>query len=86
MRVSEFRQKEVVNVLDGKRLGAVVDLAIDESCGTVQAIMVPGPVKFTRWFKGDNDYVIGWEHIKKIGDDVVLVELDARFWSRYDNS
>ena len=85
MRISEFRQKEVVNVLDGRRMGAVVDLAIDEASGRVEAIMVPGPVKISRFFKGEHDYVIAWENIKKIGDDVVLVELDARFWSRYES-
>ena len=83
VRASEFRQKEVVNMQDGRRLGPVSDLGMNAETGQIEAIMVPSPMKLASLFKGDRDYVIPWDMIRKIGDDVILVELDTRFWSRY---
>jgi YlmC/YmxH family sporulation protein len=75
-RFSRLRQKEVVNIIDGARLGVVCDLVIDESCGKICAIVVPGQLRFSVFFKGERDTVIPWQNIRKIGEDVVLVEAD----------
>ncbi|MPN62299.1 hypothetical protein SDC9_210046 [bioreactor metagenome] len=75
-RFSRLRQKEVVNIMDGARLGVVCDLVIDESCGKICAIVVPGQLRFSVFFKGERDTVIPWQNIRKIGEDVVLVEAD----------
>jgi YlmC/YmxH family sporulation protein len=73
-KTSELREREVVNLLDGKRLGLASDLEIDIETGRILAIVVPGPGKFL-WLFGKNDaFVIPWERIKKIGVDVILVE------------
>jgi YlmC/YmxH family sporulation protein len=73
-KTSELREREVVNLLDGKRLGLASDLEIDIETGRILAIVVPGPGKFL-WLFGKNDaYVVPWERIKKIGVDVILVE------------
>ena len=76
-RYAKLRQKEVVNVLDGARLGYICDLVIDMANGKVCAIVVPGPTRFSFLFKGERDSVIPWQNIRKIGEDVVLVEIDA---------
>ncbi|WP_129723281.1 YlmC/YmxH family sporulation protein [Xylanivirga thermophila] len=73
---SDFRQKEVINIKDGKKLGYIVDMEFDLYQGRVTAIVVPGPSKFLGFFKGEGDIVIPWERIKKIGDDVILVDVD----------
>lgn len=74
---SDFRQKEVVNMRDGRKLGVIVDMEFDLHAGRITAIVVPGPNKLMSFFKGDNDHVIPWEKIKKIGDDVILVDIDS---------
>ncbi|MFM1650516.1 YlmC/YmxH family sporulation protein [Brevibacillus sp. B_LB10_24] len=76
VKISEFQTKEVVNILDGKRLGQISDLEIDLRQGRVEAIIIPGPGKFLGLFSSGNDYVIPWRNIVKIGKDVVLVRLE----------
>ncbi len=75
MRTSELRTREVVNVADGKRLGVICDVEIDLSSGRVVALVVPGEGKFFGIFGRDEDYVIPWDRIRKIGTDVILVEV-----------
>lgn len=76
VRISEFQTKEVVNIMDGKRLGQISDLEIDLRNGRVDSIIVPGPSRFLGFFQSGNDYVIPWRNIVKIGKDVVLVRLE----------
>ena len=71
---SELRAREVVNVLDGRRLGLTSDFEIDAETGNIRAIVVPGPGRFLWLFGRNEDIVIPWERIKKIGIDVILVE------------
>jgi len=82
-RFSKLRQKEVVNILDGARLGVICDLVIDETCGKICAIVVPGQLRFSFFFKGERDTVIPWQNIRKIGEDVVLVEADMNCMPNY---
>lgn len=77
IKTSELRVRDVINVLDGKRLGHVVDLEIDLDQGRVTALVVPGPARFFGLFGRDKDFVIPWENIVKIGVDVVLVEAET---------
>lgn len=74
VKTSDFKMKEVVNVNDGKRLGTITDIEIDIETGRLTAIVVPGAGKFLGLFGRDDDIVISWEKINKIGADVILVE------------
>ncbi|MDP2892587.1 MAG: YlmC/YmxH family sporulation protein [Bacillota bacterium] len=76
MRLSELRQKEVINIPDGKRLGCVCDLDMDICEGKICAIIVPGPSRFFSFFRAERGFVIPWCRIKRIGEDVILVEID----------
>lgn len=78
LKISEFQTKDVVNILDGKKLGTVCDLEIDLKHGRIDAIVCPGPGKFFGLFASGQDVVIPWNHIVKIGTDVILVRLDER--------
>lgn len=69
---SELKQKETVNICDGKRLGKVCDIVFTYPEGKVQGIVVPGSKGF-RWGKGD--MFVELKNIVKIGEDVVLVEI-----------
>lgn len=75
VRTSELRLKEVINVADGRRLGSIWDLELDLVTGRVSALVVPVPGRFLGWLGRDPDLVIPWESIRKIGTDVILVEL-----------
>ena len=70
----DFRHKEVIYILDGRRLGFVQDVNASLETGVITSIVVPGNNKFFNVFSS-NDIVIPWQNIKCIGDDVILVEL-----------
>ncbi len=74
VKTSEIRTKEVVNVVDGKRLGTITDIEIDVESGKLTAIVVPGPSRFLGMFGKNDDIIIDWNKIHKIGVDVILVE------------
>ena len=75
VRSSDLRTREVVNIIDGKRLGAINDLEVDLSTGRVTAIVVPGEGRLFGIFGREEDYVIPWDRIRKIGSDVILVDV-----------
>jgi YlmC/YmxH family sporulation protein len=77
MRTSDLGARDVVNILDGRRLGSVSDIEIDIESGKITAVVVPGPAKLLGILGRGDDYVIPWERIKRIGPDVILVELAA---------
>lgn len=70
----DLKLKEVINVIDGKRLGNITDIEIDVETGRLTAIVVPGVGKFLGLFGRNDDVIIPWDKIKKIGMDVILVE------------
>lgn len=69
----ELRSKEVVNGIDGRRLGRIVDIVFSADGGCVRGIIVPYNRRAV-FFKSQ-DVFIPWECIKKIGEDVIIVEL-----------
>lgn len=77
MRMSEFKQKEVINCRDGERLGYICDLDFDTQTGVITQIIVPGPCKIWGILGRDQEYVISYNCIKQIGTDVILVDVDA---------
>lgn len=70
----ELKQKEVVNLCDGKRLGRVCDVVFTYPEGKVQGIVAPGG-RGVRW--GKADMFIDLKDVKKIGIDVILVEIKS---------
>ena len=77
MRICELKEKEVINVCSGKRLGCIADVEINICTGEIEAIVIPGPGK-------DCEYVIPFSCIKKIGPDIVLVEIkEEKFLQKF---
>ncbi|OOB79605.1 MAG: hypothetical protein BEN18_03665 [Epulopiscium sp. Nuni2H_MBin001] len=76
MRIGDMKHKEIINILDGSRLGYICDVEIDWSQGKVKTLIVPGPGKVMGLFGRELEYIIPWENIRKIGEDTILVELN----------
>lgn len=74
VKISELKQREVVNINDGRRLGIVYDVEIDMEKGKIDAIVIPGTGRVLGLFSKESDIVVNWENIKKIGIDVILVD------------
>ncbi|TBL78352.1 YlmC/YmxH family sporulation protein [Paenibacillus thalictri] len=76
MKISDFQTKDVINIVDGKKLGQISDLELDLRNGRIDSIVVPNQGRFFGLFGSSTDMVIPWKQIVKIGMDVVLVKLD----------
>lgn len=70
----DLTKKEVINIHDGTRLGYVSNIDIDLKEGTITALRIPCSTKVFNLFGKNDDYIITWERIKKIGDDIILVD------------
>lgn len=77
VRISDLRMRDVVNIEDGRRLGVIRDIELDVVEGKVRSIILPGTPRFLGLLGRRDDLVIPWEKIKKIGIDVILVDLEG---------
>lgn len=77
-RMSLFRNNEVVNLSDGRRLGFVSDADVNFDTGRLEAIVVAGTAKLFGCTSKDAELVIPFEKIRKIGDDVIIVDIEER--------
>ena len=73
MRVSDLQVKDIVSLLDGRKLGRITDIELDEN-GSVKYFVVE-PRRFFRFFGSSGEINISMNQIKKIGEDVILVEI-----------
>jgi YlmC/YmxH family sporulation protein len=73
VKISEFQIKDVVNVSDGKKLGNIGDIEINLTTGKIEAVIVSGNGKVLGFFGREEDIIIPWKNIIKIGQDVILV-------------
>ena len=73
-KMADLRCKEVIDVHNGFRLGFVYDVIVNVVTGQLEAILVPGPCRYLGFFGREDDYLIPWEHIKRIGEDIILVD------------
>ena len=75
MRLSDLQTKYIVNVQDGKNIGNIIDVKIDEETGNIVSLVVEPNKNFFSFNKGKVDTEIKWKNIEKIGEDVILVNI-----------
>ena len=77
MTLGELRRKEVINTRTGASLGRPMDIEFCAQQGCVHALVVPGEFSLAQLLRGERcGIVIPWERICKIGDDVILVDVE----------
>lgn len=76
VRMTELRCREVINICDGCRLGFVTDLELDCTGGNVVALIVPGKARLFGLLGREDEFVIPWNCIRRIGEDIILVEVE----------
>ncbi len=74
VRVTELSCKEVVCISDGTRLGYVTDVEVELPEGRICSLIVPGKGRCWGLFGRNEDYVIPWNTIRRVGDDIILVD------------
>ena len=72
-RIVDMRNKEVICIKDGTRLGCVCDVEIDICSGRILNIVVFGRPRCWGILGREEDIIIDWNCIEVIGDDTILV-------------
>lgn len=78
--IEGIKNKEVININDGRSLGYAVDIEVDLEKGVVEGIIMPAERgRFNIFGRQYEDYVIKWKNVRTIGEDVILVDIPGAF-------
>ena len=72
-RLTDLRDKDVINVKDGTRLGGVDDVELDTATARILAVIIYGRLRWFGLLGREEDRVIRWNDIEVIGEDTILV-------------
>lgn len=72
-RIVDMRNKDVVNIKDGTRLGFVSDVEVDTATAKLVSIIIYGRLKCFGLLGREDDCIIDWCDIEVIGEDTILV-------------
>lgn len=84
MLLSDLSGKEIINLHDGAKLGLVGDADLDISLnGAVEAIILTSRGGISGFWssRGDREretLVIPWQTIKKVGSEVIIIDLNNK--------
>ncbi len=73
MKLSDLQSKDIINVNDGKCIGNIIDVSIDNDGKAI--VLLVEKYRFFMSFFSNNIIEIKWDQIKKIGKDVILVNM-----------
>ena len=80
MRLSDIGYKEIIDLADGGRYGQLADseLLFDPINGKIRALLVPQIQSRMSLFRQDQNFTqLPWESIKKIGEDIIVLDTSA---------
>ena len=66
----------MINICDGERLGNVCDIDFEVKTGRICNLIIPGPCRIWGILGRDQEYIVPYEQIQRIGTDVILVEAE----------
>ena len=70
----ELRSKDVVNMVDGRNYGHIIDMSINQH-GQVLGLILPSEKGVFKSVVNSNSIFIPWKNICRIGDDTILVNI-----------
>ena len=74
MKLSDLQEKDIINIKDGRRIGKIIDAEID-SDGKILYLILDERRGLKGIFSSSNGLNITFNQIKRIGEDVILVDL-----------
>ena len=75
MRLSDLQNKNIVSISDGRNIGNIIDVKIDEETGAIVSLIIETNKNFFSFSNKNLDTEINWKNITKIGEDVILVNI-----------
>ncbi|MGM8214391.1 YlmC/YmxH family sporulation protein [Bacillaceae bacterium W0354] len=75
MLLSELQSKDIINVDNGEKIGFISDLELDVHYGKILSLVVTIKGKWFGILGQEEEVLIQWHHIKKIGTDVILISM-----------
>lgn len=72
MNLSDLQNKDLVNIVDGKKIGNIIDAKFNIESGLIEKLIIE-PSKSLFSLK-NNVLEISYSSIDKIGEDVILVK------------
>ena len=79
---SELRYKEVIDIRSGARFGYVCDIEYDSTDGKLLSIVTPGKAKLFGLLGREDDTVLPWSDIVRVGSDIILVDKKEEYRKR----
>ncbi|HBQ86207.1 MAG TPA: YlmC/YmxH family sporulation protein [Syntrophomonas sp.] len=88
MRLNDLIGKEMVNIYDGMRMGTVgeSDMMVDDQTGHIISIILPNRGNVLNFWADRQKMVIPWEAVKKVGREVIVVDIDHTHMRLKNNS
>ena len=79
---SDLRYREVIDIHTGFRLGYICDAEFDDAEGKLRSLITPGKAKLFGLLGREDDYILPWDCILRVGTDIILVEVKGEFVRR----
>lgn len=71
MNLSDLQNKDLINILDGKKIGNIIDAKFNVETGCIEKLVIEPSKNF--FSLKNNVLEISYQDINKIGEDVILV-------------
>lgn len=75
MKLSDLQRKDIVNLNNGKKIGRIIDIEINTTDGSLVNLIIEKNRYFRNFFNGETDVLVKFDQIKKMGEDVILIDL-----------
>ena len=72
MLLSDLQNKDLISIQDGKKIGNIIDAKFNITSGNIEKLIVEPSKSF--FSIKNNSLEVNYNQIKKIGEDVILVE------------
>ena len=72
MNLSDLQNKDLINIIDGKKIGNIIDAKFNVETGLIERLVIE-PSKSLFSLK-NNVIELKYSDINKIGEDVILVD------------
>ena len=77
-----LKKKMVVNICDGMKIGRINDIEFNRETGRICSVIIPDCARHFGFICTGTVYVIPWDKIVRIGDDIVLVDVCLSHFAR----